>query len=86
MNEYKQNTLLVFKQDKPKRFQYKPRHQSEEKESVKASFEEKWLQQRQDARHKHFKLSRMGLLVILLIVVLILMYVLSTIPDDYEIF
>lgn len=79
-------TSLVFKQQKPKQFQYKPRHKSTKKESVKEPFEEKWLRQRQDARHKSFKLSRMTLLVILLLVVLILMYVLSNIPDDYEIF
>jgi hypothetical protein len=76
----------VLKQQKYKRFNYKPRFQDGNKDSQKESFEEKWLRERQGNRHKTFKMSRLTLLLILLVVVLILMYVLSNISDDYALF
>jgi hypothetical protein len=77
---------LVLKQQKHKRFSYKPRFQDGHKTSEKESFEDKWLRERHGSRHKTFKMSRLTLLLILLAVVLILMYVLSNISDEYALF
>ena len=76
----------MLKQQKYKRFNYKPRFQDSDKVFQNESFEEKWLRERQGNRHKTFKISRLTLLLILLLVVLILMYVLANISDDYALF
>lgn len=76
----------MLKQQKYKRFNYKPRYQDGNKATRKESFEEKWLREKQGNRHKTFKMPRLTLLLILLAVVLILMYVLSNISDEYALF
>lgn len=76
----------MLKQQKYKRFNYKPRYQDGNKATQKESFEEKWLREKQGNRHKTFKMSRLTLLLVLLAVVLILMYVLSNISDEYALF
>jgi hypothetical protein len=74
----------LFKQRKPKRFNYKPRYSksdgastSEEEDSRKSEFVSKWQSLRETTQRKGFKLFSLPILVLILVLLLICMYVLE---------
>jgi len=68
----------MFKQQKNKRFNYKPRHINNNTQGDKESLEEQWQKLKTDNKRKTSVFNSMTFLILLLLAILILSYVLGS--------
>ncbi|WP_353777745.1 hypothetical protein [Winogradskyella sp. 3972H.M.0a.05] len=68
--------MPLFKQRKPRQFQYKSRFNNDG-ENHKESFQSQWEAARNSSKRRGGKLTVLPILIVLLIMVLILLYILK---------
>lgn len=69
--------LILFKQRKNKKFNYKPRFQNSEQQDAKDDFETKWGEVRQGSKKRGRLFSSLPVMLLMLIAVIVLMYILN---------
>lgn len=68
----------MFKQRKPKRFNYQPRHSNSEEEQQREDFKTKWNDTRDANKRKGSFLTSLPVLLILLVAIILLFYILDS--------